>query len=592
MRALWDGAAYREERYAALAVTGHRAARAWQDPTALGLYRHLVVTGAWWDYVDVVAADRVGPILLRHRPIVTPLLRADAVDAHLWVRRTAILAQLKHREETDLDLLTDVIDANLEGSTFGREFFVRKAIGWALRQHARVDPRVGARLRRGARRPAERPVPARGPQAPLTAAEPTPFAESGALRQVRGVYGPDLARTPCAREMLLTPRGWKRSIEPDGRRGFSQGRWLRRRIERPDRSMCWWARGGCRARPAGRPGALGPGRSSHVHRATRTRRRSRSSRCFSRQMTSPASAGLAPSATRYFTLPSNSPTTPSQPKSTYPIRPAASRTSFCSSGLGRLSRNIWTRDRLSPALMLNGSASAPTRRAVLRPRTRGGTASTSDFSSASEHSPCRRAWSAAATAVWRVPVRARSTTVLAAVVTRTSPRRTVSASRPTCGRTSDDPRPRCSVATSTRTASGHCSIRGSPQTAAAEVTANTGVLAIQAQAGGMDEGGMRVLGRQATPLVLGDPHAVSDLVPAAPSGSMPTARRSRPRRRMPASNGIGAAGPSIHPRCQNRGTRPARYPQARHRHPLDRVGGIRRTSPAQEVLASQGRIRP
>ena len=101
---------------------------------------YLVETGAWWDYVDVVAADRVGPILLRHRDAVTPVMRAYAVDDHLWVRRTAILAQLKHREETDLDLLTDVVDANLEGSRFGREFFVRKAIGWALRQHARVDP--------------------------------------------------------------------------------------------------------------------------------------------------------------------------------------------------------------------------------------------------------------------------------------------------------------------------------------------------------------------------------------------------------------------------------------------------------------------
>ena len=140
VRALWDAAAYREERYAALALTGHRAARPWQDLETLGLYRYLVETGAWWDYVDVVAADRVGPILLRHRPVVTPVLRADAVDGHLWVRRTAILAQLKHREETDLELLSDVIDANLEGSTFGREFFIRKAIGWALRQHARVDP--------------------------------------------------------------------------------------------------------------------------------------------------------------------------------------------------------------------------------------------------------------------------------------------------------------------------------------------------------------------------------------------------------------------------------------------------------------------
>ena len=140
VRALWDDAAYREERYAAIALTGHRVARAWQDPAALPLYRHLVVSGAWWDYVDVVAADRVGPLLLRHRAVVTPLLRADAVDDDLWVRRVAILAQLKHRESTDVELLGDVIEANLEGSLHGREFFVRKAIGWALRQHARVDP--------------------------------------------------------------------------------------------------------------------------------------------------------------------------------------------------------------------------------------------------------------------------------------------------------------------------------------------------------------------------------------------------------------------------------------------------------------------
>jgi 3-methyladenine DNA glycosylase AlkD len=140
VRTLWDDAAYREERYAALALTGHRAARAWQDPDALPLYRHLVQTGAWWDYVDLVAADRVGPILLSHRHIVTPLIRSDAVDGHLWVRRTAILAQLKHRDSTDLHLLTDVLDANLEESLHGREFFIRKAIGWALRQHARTDP--------------------------------------------------------------------------------------------------------------------------------------------------------------------------------------------------------------------------------------------------------------------------------------------------------------------------------------------------------------------------------------------------------------------------------------------------------------------
>ena len=140
VRALWDHPAYREERYAAHALTGHRAARAWQDPDTLRLYRHLVETGAWWDHVDALATDRVGPILLSHREIVTPIMQSYAVDGHLWVRRTAILAQLKHRDATDVGLLADVLDANLEDSLHGREFFVRKAVGWALRQHARVDP--------------------------------------------------------------------------------------------------------------------------------------------------------------------------------------------------------------------------------------------------------------------------------------------------------------------------------------------------------------------------------------------------------------------------------------------------------------------
>ncbi|HOB79995.1 MAG TPA: DNA alkylation repair protein [Ornithinibacter sp.] len=139
VRDLVDHATHREEWYAALAVAGHRVARPWQDPDTLALYRHVVTSTCWWDIVDPVAADFIGPILLSHRDVVTPLVRADAVDPHLWVRRTAILAQLKHRAATDMDLLADVLDANLEGSLHGKDFFIRKAVGWALRQHARVD---------------------------------------------------------------------------------------------------------------------------------------------------------------------------------------------------------------------------------------------------------------------------------------------------------------------------------------------------------------------------------------------------------------------------------------------------------------------
>ncbi|NUR05555.1 MAG: DNA alkylation repair protein [Nocardioidaceae bacterium] len=140
VRELWDGASYREERYAAIALTGHPRYRGFQDPRTLPLYEHLVVTGAWWDHVDTVASNRVGPLLGGHADAVTPVLRAWAVADDLWLRRTAVIAQLARKGDTDLELLRYAVEANLEGTPFGREFFVRKAIGWALRQHARTDP--------------------------------------------------------------------------------------------------------------------------------------------------------------------------------------------------------------------------------------------------------------------------------------------------------------------------------------------------------------------------------------------------------------------------------------------------------------------
>ena len=133
---LWDGATHREERYAATALSGYRAYRAWQDADTLPLYRHLITTGAWWDHVDELASRRVGPILLSHKEEVAPVVREWASDEDLWLRRTAILSQLTFKDRTDLDLLAHAIEANL-GDTSS---WIRKAIGWALRQHARTDP--------------------------------------------------------------------------------------------------------------------------------------------------------------------------------------------------------------------------------------------------------------------------------------------------------------------------------------------------------------------------------------------------------------------------------------------------------------------
>ncbi|GAB3441287.1 DNA alkylation repair protein [Phycicoccus ginsengisoli] len=136
VRELWDEATHREERYAATALAGHRSYRAWQDDATLPLYRHLVVTGAWWDLVDDVASHHVGPILLSHRETATPVVWSWATDDDLWLRRTSVICQLAARERTDVELLRHAIEWNLDDPSF----WLRKAIGWALRQHARTDP--------------------------------------------------------------------------------------------------------------------------------------------------------------------------------------------------------------------------------------------------------------------------------------------------------------------------------------------------------------------------------------------------------------------------------------------------------------------
>jgi 3-methyladenine DNA glycosylase AlkD len=134
--ALWSDATHREERYAALALAGHRRYRPHQDAELLPFYAQLVRTGAWWDLVDDIASHLVGPILLSHPDAAASVVRAWAVDDDMWLRRTSVICQLGAKDRTDVDLLTAAIDANVDD----REFFLRKAIGWALREYARTDP--------------------------------------------------------------------------------------------------------------------------------------------------------------------------------------------------------------------------------------------------------------------------------------------------------------------------------------------------------------------------------------------------------------------------------------------------------------------
>ena len=134
---MWRDAKYREERYAAIELTGDKRFRAFQTLDALPMYEEMIVDGAWWDYVDALAVHRVGKYLLRDFPMpMKKEMRRWSRDADMWKRRTSILSQITFKKDTDLDLLYDCIEPSLDS----REFFLRKAIGWALRQYAWTDP--------------------------------------------------------------------------------------------------------------------------------------------------------------------------------------------------------------------------------------------------------------------------------------------------------------------------------------------------------------------------------------------------------------------------------------------------------------------
>jgi 3-methyladenine DNA glycosylase AlkD len=132
--ALWRAASHREERYAATALLDTSTARRLRDVTVLPLLEEMIRSGAWWDHVDEVS-HRVGDLLILDRPTMAAVLGKWAEDDDRWIRRSAIIAQLGHKSATDVGLLGFVVEQNLDD----REFFITKAIGWALREYARTD---------------------------------------------------------------------------------------------------------------------------------------------------------------------------------------------------------------------------------------------------------------------------------------------------------------------------------------------------------------------------------------------------------------------------------------------------------------------
>lgn len=96
---------------------------------------YMITHKSWWDTVDNIS-HIVGVHFKRYPDVREKYLSQWRASDNFWLHRTAILFQLDYKEETDFDLLREMIQENL-GSN---EFFINKAIGWSLRQYARIDP--------------------------------------------------------------------------------------------------------------------------------------------------------------------------------------------------------------------------------------------------------------------------------------------------------------------------------------------------------------------------------------------------------------------------------------------------------------------
>jgi 3-methyladenine DNA glycosylase AlkD len=103
---------------------------------------YLLITKSWWDTVDSISGGTLGVHFRRFPEVREKYLTKWRTSDNFWLRRATILFQLSYKKETDFDLLCEIIRENL-GS---KEFFINKAIGWSLRQYARVDPKAVKRF--------------------------------------------------------------------------------------------------------------------------------------------------------------------------------------------------------------------------------------------------------------------------------------------------------------------------------------------------------------------------------------------------------------------------------------------------------------
>lgn len=135
IRQLWDSP-YRELQYAGMELCRKRKKDF--EPEHLRLFVYMICRDSWWDTVDFIASNLVGELLRKHPELTGNTVNEWSNSGNLWLQRTSILFQLKYGKATDQKLLFSLC-TRFAGE---QDFFMRKAIGWALRQYSKVEPQA------------------------------------------------------------------------------------------------------------------------------------------------------------------------------------------------------------------------------------------------------------------------------------------------------------------------------------------------------------------------------------------------------------------------------------------------------------------
>lgn len=129
---LWD-LPEREFQYVALDYL--LTLKAYLINSDIDMIESLITKKSWWDSVDTLAANLVGHLCLKYPEIIDTHIFRWSESNNIWLARTSILFQLKYKEKTNTKILEQIINKN----SHNKEFFIKKAIGWVLREYSKTD---------------------------------------------------------------------------------------------------------------------------------------------------------------------------------------------------------------------------------------------------------------------------------------------------------------------------------------------------------------------------------------------------------------------------------------------------------------------